>query len=278
MATNVEALIQELNPVTVGEGQSVDSDFARHLLGEILASPTDRGIMARPRAVLARAGRGAAPLVTRALSTRKHRQRRPQLADSGAMGRSPRTMRRRVTLISLAGVLVVAGTAAAITFLRSPVRNVTTLSCYEKVSLHTNIDVIAYSSDPLAACGALMHWRSVPASSDPHGTLCLLSNGSLAGFPPSRNADVCGELGLATFNGRVQNSRSAQFQRAALAAFTAHPCMTPETAHRKILQLLKHFGLVGWKVREYGTTSPAACATLGLQPEARIVDIVRVVM
>jgi len=171
-------------------------------------------------------------------------------------------------------VLTLAGTAAAITIWRAPVQDVTHLGCFETVSLATNVDVIGYTSNPLAACGAIMHWPSVPGSSSPHGSLCVLSDGSLAGFPPSRRSNVCGFLGLATYNGHLQNPPVAHFEQAAQNYFTGHPCMVPATARQVILRLLENFKISGWQVRITGSKSTSACATLSIQVKSRIVGLV----
>lgn len=186
--------------------------------------------------------------------------------------------RLRVAAISATAVFALAGTAAAITFWRAPVQDITHIGCFEKVSLHTNVDVIAYSSNPLAACGAAMHWPSAPGSSNPHGSLCVLSDGSLAGFPPSRKPDVCATLGLATFNGRLKSLPVGHFELAAQNYFTSHPCVTLGAAQQQILGLLEKFKISGWHVRIYGSKSTLACATFGLQVKSQTVDLVGIVM
>lgn len=186
--------------------------------------------------------------------------------------------RLRVAAISATAVFALAGTAAAITFWRAPVQDITHMSCYEKVSLHTNVDVITYTSNPLAVCGAIMHWPLVHGSSNPHGSLCVLSEGSLAGFPPSRKPDVCATLGLATFNGRLKSLPVAHFELAAQNYFTAHPCVTLGTARQQMLGLLKEFKISGWQLRIYGSKSTLACATFGLRVKSRTVDLVGIVM
>ena len=182
--------------------------------------------------------------------------------------------RLRVAAISATVVLTLAGTAAAITIWRAPVQDVTHLGCFETVSLATNVDVIGYTSNPLAACGAIMHWPSVPGSSNPHGSLCILSDGSLGGFPPSRISEVCATLGLATFNGHLKSLPVAHFEQAAQNYFTANQCVSLETARQQILGLLEKFKISGWHIHIYGAKSTSACATLGLQIKSQIVDIV----
>lgn len=92
---------------------------------------------------------------------------------------------RRTAIVTVSSVLVLAGTAAAITILRSPVQVTTSMSCFRADSLHSGADVIAYSDHPLAACQSVMHWSS-GLSTKSKGLLCVLSNGSLAGFPLRR--------------------------------------------------------------------------------------------
>jgi hypothetical protein len=186
--------------------------------------------------------------------------------------------RLRVAAISATAVFALVGTAAAITFWRAPVQDITHMSCFEKASLHTNVDVIAYTDNLLATCGAAMHWPSVPGSSNPHGSLCVLSDGSLAGFPPSRKSDVCATLGLATFNGSLKSLPVAHFELAAQNYFIAHPCVALGTAREQVLGLLKKFEISGWQLRIYGSKSTSACATFGLQAKSRTVDLVGIVM
>lgn len=181
---------------------------------------------------------------------------------------------RRTIVISTTTTLVLAGTAAAISLIRDPVRDVTRLSCFSKVSLTSNADVIAYTSHPLSACQSLMHWPSVPASPAPSGSLCVLSNGSLAGFPPSRKGQMCSALGLATFDGHIANLKIAAFQQSTQNYFTEHSCMVPTVARQEVQQLLKKYGISGWRTEVIGSMSTAACATLSIQVPSRLVEIV----
>lgn len=184
---------------------------------------------------------------------------------------------RKVAIISSSAVLALAGTAAAITFLRSPVQDVTHIGCFQTVSLHTNEKVIPYSSIPLAACEQAMHWTPISRSPAPSGSLCVLSDGSLAGFPPSRDPGTCARLGLATFNGRLKNPEVIRFEQAARSYLTSHPCASPPAARREMLNLIGRFGLAGWRVRASGSATSTACASFGIQIHRRIVDIVGVV-
>ena len=188
--------------------------------------------------------------------------------------RTQKRLWRRTATISVTAILVLAGTAAAISFLRAPVRDVTRLSCFEEVSLTSKAAVVPYSTDPLAACGSAMRWPSVPRSPSPEGSLCVLGDGSLAGFPPARTAHVCEVLGLAAFNGHLKNPEAAAFERSAQAIFTQRPCMTLPTARREVLRLIGKFGLTRWRVRTSGSGSPSACATLAMEVKLRTVSIV----
>ncbi len=185
-----------------------------------------------------------------------------------------RRLWRRTIVISTTTALVLAGTAAAISLSRGPVRDVTRLSCFAKVSLTSRADVIAYTSQPLSVCRTLMGWPSVPMSPSPDGSLCVLSDGSLAAFPPSRKHQVCEQIGLAKFDGHIANMKVAAFQQSTQNLFTEHPCMVPFVASQQVQHLLKNYGISGWKVQISGSKSTKACATLSIQVTSRLVDIV----
>lgn len=181
---------------------------------------------------------------------------------------------RKVAIISSSAVLALAGTAAAITFLRSPVQDVTHIGCFQTASMHTNVKVIPYSSQPLASCERAMHWQSVPGSPAPSGSLCVLTDGSLAGFPPSRSPETCARLGLASFNGKLKNPEVIRFEQAARSYFANHSCASPPAARREMLILIGRFGLTEWLVQASGSAAPTACASFSIQVHSRIVDIV----
>lgn len=193
---------------------------------------------------------------------------------SEPIARIQKRLWRRTATISVTAILVLAGTAAAISLLRAPVRDVTRLTCFEGVSLTSKAAVVPYSADPLAACGSAMHWPSAPRSPSPEGSLCVLGDGSLAGFPPSRTVQVCEVLGLPTFNGQLKNPADAAFERTSQSIFTEHPCMALLGARREVLRLIGKFGLTRWRVRISGSRSPRACATLAIDVKARRVGII----
>jgi hypothetical protein len=194
------------------------------------------------------------------LPTDRLLERLDNAVDNEPVGWIRRRILRRTIVISTTTVLVLAGTAAAISLLRGPVRDVTRLSCFAKVSLTSCADVIAYTGHPLSGCQSLMHWSSVPASSSPSGSLCVLSNGSLAGFPPSRKGQACAVLELATFDGHVANLMIAAFEQSTQNYFTEHPCMTATVARQEVQRQLKKYGISGWRVQMSGSKSTAACA------------------
>lgn len=181
---------------------------------------------------------------------------------------------RRPLVMSIATVFVLAGTAAAVSFLRSPVQDVTTLGCYQKISLTSNVDVVPYSGSLLATCASIWRWKKVSGGAAPDGSLCILTNGSLAGFPPSRRANTCARLGLPTFNGKVGNSTVAQFQIAAISYFTAHSCVSPSSAALEVRALIVRYDLTGWRVRSTKSKDPRSCAFLAFQIPNRSVDVV----
>ena len=208
------------------------------------------------------------------LPTERLLERLNNAVDNEPVGWLRRRIWRRTIVISTTTVLVLAGTAAAISLLRGPVHDTTRLSCFAKVSLTSSADVIAYTSQPLSACQSLMHWPSVPGSPSPSGSLCVLSNGSLAGFPPSRKGQACAELGLAVFDGHVANLKVAAFEQSTQNYFTKHPCMATAVARQEVRRLLRKYDISDWRVQVSGSKAKAACATLSIQVPARMVDIV----
>jgi hypothetical protein len=198
---------------------------------------------------------------------------------SAAEGRPVRKFRdvlwHRTTVFSIVAVLAVTGTAAAISLLRSPVTDTSRLSCYSQISLTSKvIEELSMSSDPLGACNVALHWKQMPQSAAPKGSLCVLANGSLAGFPPSRRADVCSYLKLAAFSGRAENIRIAEFEKVAMSYFGKTPCIAPAIARSEIIHLFAKFELTRWRVRFIRTSSVRACSTLAIQVKDRIVDLV----
>lgn len=196
--------------------------------------------------------------------------------ESEPVAKNPQRLWRRTATMSITAILVLTGTAAALSFLRSPVRDTTKLSCFERVSITSKAAVVPYALDPLFSCRSVMHWPEVPRSPSPAGSLCVLGDGSLAGFPPSRKEHVCEVLGLATFNGHVKNPEVAAFERSAQTIFNQRPCMTLPTARREIIRLIGRFGLTRWRVRTSGSDSLIACATLALEVQSRTVGIIGV--
>ncbi len=181
---------------------------------------------------------------------------------------------RRGSVIAALTVTLIGSAAAAINLSRGPAQTAAYMTCYEGDSLSSTANVVSYNSNSLAYCSQLLHWPV--ASKDPHdkGSLCLLTDGSLAAFPPSRKFDGCKTLGLETFNGRLANSGAAKFEISAENYFTRNQCATLATARDAMLQLLGSDGLVGWKVRVTGSSAPSACATLALLTNSQEVDIV----
>jgi hypothetical protein len=182
---------------------------------------------------------------------------------------------RRTIIATVSSVLVLAGTAAAITILRAPVQITTSMSCFRADSLHSGADVVAYNDHPLATCDSVMHWPSGLGGKS-KGSLCVLSNGSLAGFPPERDSPVCAKIGLPFFDGRIKSPETAQFQQAAQRYFSANPCASRSVAQKSVQRLIGIYGISNWHVRVSGSQDQTACATLAIDVKARIVDIVEI--
>jgi|SRR5665213_375397 len=188
--------------------------------------------------------------------------------------RSGRRLWRRGTVVATVAVVLIGSAAAAISLSSGPVESVTSMTCYQHDSLSSTANVVSYDSKPLAFCSQLLHWPN--STKDPHdkGSLCLLSNGSIAAFPPSRKFGGCKSLGLEAFNGRIANSDAARFQIQAQNYFSHHLCDSRVTARGAILRLLGADGLTEWRVRLTGSSSPTACATLAILTSSQEVEIV----
>lgn len=194
--------------------------------------------------------------------------------EVSAITQTPRKLWRRTTIIASASILVLAGTAAAISFLRAPVRDVSRVSCFERDSLTSTVAVVPYSTDPLAVCGSLLHWPAVPGSSSAGGSLCVLQNGSIAGFPSSRKAKVCETLGLETFSHHLKSPGVARFEHSVQAVFIEHTCITLPTAKREVLRLIDKYGLTTWTVKTIGSPSQDTCATLAIEIPSMTVRLI----
>jgi hypothetical protein len=178
-------------------------------------------------------------------------------------------------MCSAIAVLVAAGSAAAVTLLRSPVTNSSLVSCYSGDSLHSKTIVVeAYAKNPLSSCGSILNWTRGKSGGGAKGFLCVLPNGSLGGFPVTKTAHDCSDLGLSSFDGKLKFPEVLRFEDSAHRYFESNSCPTPKDAKKKMLELIGEYGLKGWRVVSYGARSRGTCATLAVQPKARIVDVV----
>lgn len=193
-----------------------------------------------------------------------------------SVGRMRKRLWRRASVIASVAVVVVGTAAAAITLSRGPVQTVAEMTCFQGDSLRTTPDVVSYVANPLAYCSQLMHWPPPAKKAHEKGSLCLLSDGSLAVFPPTRTSKLCESLGLTQFNGHLANPDLARFQIAAENYFAVHQCESLDSARQAMRRLLSADGVVGWKVRLTGSNSPRACATLAFLLNSSEVDIVGV--
>jgi len=186
-----------------------------------------------------------------------------------------RRISRRTAIISTVAVLVVAGAATAVTFLRSPVSNTSLVSCYSHDSLHSKVIAVpTYAAHPLASCQTQLHWKPTPKGATPSGFLCVLSNGTLGGFPPSNEIENCAKLGLVTFNGKLKYPGVLKFEGSAHRYFSVNSCASVTDARKQMLRLIRRFKLSGWQVQIGGSRSAGSCATFGMQSQREIVNIV----
>jgi hypothetical protein len=183
---------------------------------------------------------------------------------------------RRAGIIAASAVIVLSGTAAAISLTSAPVTNTTELACFSAATLHSRGSIVSLSARPLRTCGALMHWPTSAAKGVPSGVLCVLSNGSLGGFPTTRKSGECRALGLEPYDGQVLDVPAAAFQEAAENYFAAHHCDTLAKARAEVSRLLARHKVDGWHVLISGSSAMGACATLAVEAEKKTVDIVGV--
>src|SRR5665213_2594095 len=150
---------------------------------------------------------------------------------------------RRAGVITTSVVLVLSGSAAALALLHSPAKDSTLLTCVTSRSLHSCASVVSLDAHPLRTCQTLMHCSRISAAGAPAGALCVLSDGSIGGFPPSRKGNECEALA---------------------------------TARVEVTRLLARYGVSTWRIRISGSSVPGSCATFAVQARHKIVDIVGV--
>jgi hypothetical protein len=193
---------------------------------------------------------------------------------------SPSTIRRkppwrRTVVASVVVAVAFAGTAAALTILRAPVRETTTLSCFSRDALNSRADVVSYDRYPLDTCKTFMNW-SHKSGSHSLGFLCVLSNGSLAGFPPEGNGSTCSTLQLPAFNGHIANPNASAFQQATTHYFSENPCVPRSVAQREVQRLIGEYAVPNWHVVVSGSPNSSSCATLAIEARSRVIDIVAI--
>ncbi len=186
--------------------------------------------------------------------------------------------RRRGAVISIVAVLAISGTAAALTFLRSSVRDTSSLACYSQDSLTAKlIEVYPYHPKPLEFCRNEMSWKPPGKGKKSHGAICVLLNGTLGAFPSYGERGVCAKLGLSVFNGKLKYPLVSKFEAAAANYFSQHQCVSRETGQARVLALMGRYGLIGWHLHETGSGAAGACATFDFDVADQTVHIVGVV-
>lgn len=194
---------------------------------------------------------------------------------SGPVGWLRRRSWRRTVAISTSVIFVFAGTAAAITLLRSPVTNTSHLTCFSQDSVHSKVSAVtSYNGHPLASCQSQLDWQPLEKGANRSGFLCVLADGAVGGFPPSIERENCAKLGLPVFDGKLKYPQVLKFEESVHRYLSANSCASTALAHAHLLQLIGDYGLSGWRVRLTGSRSSNACATFAIQIGARIVDIV----
>jgi hypothetical protein len=183
--------------------------------------------------------------------------------------------RHRVAVISTVAVLAISGTAAALTLLRSPVRDTSSLACYSQDSLTAKlIEVFPYNSKPLEFCRSEMDWKNLGEGKKSHGAVCVLSNGTLGAFPSNGERGACAKLGLSVFNGKLKYPLVSKFEAAATDFFSHHQCVSRNAGRARVLALMGRYGLIGWHLHETGSGAAGACATFDFDVASRTIHIV----
>jgi len=188
---------------------------------------------------------------------------------------------RRAVVLSVVGVVAIAGTAAAITLRNDKPREVRTIGCWSSADLTTpEIVVVEWSGDsPVQSCQQA--WRdgvfeTIQDTDPPPLVPCISGDGAIAVIPG--DATTCEELDLASL-GTAPDLEGERI-RSAIAAIetsvTQEACLAPTEAMTVVTEVLADAGLTDWTIVTPTETFPAAepCASVGFDPLTRTVYVV----
>lgn len=177
--------------------------------------------------------------------------RRPRQTQAG--WRWPR--RRLILLATVVAVAAVAAGAYGAYLLTRPPADHITVGCYQRVSLQSNVKVLATEGrSPTAVCGSVEHGspsNGHSTSGSPMAQLqaCLLPSGAIGVFPA---ADACARLHLTPFSPSEEAQRQARLfaklQNALSAAFLGR-CLDEHDAQASARTILDSHGYSDWKIR-----------------------------
>jgi hypothetical protein len=204
--------------------------------------------------------------------------------DDPSDGRVARLTGRRTRLaviVSVVGVVAVAGTAAAITLRHDKPSEVRTIGCWSGAVVPTPEIVVVEWSDESPVQSCQQAWRNgqfetIPATEPPPLVHCISSDGAIAVVPGDEA--TCEELDLASFD--PTPDLEGEKVRSAIAAIetriTPEACLAPTAAISVVEEILDDAGLTEWTIVPPTDTFPEGepCASAGFDLPTMTVYIV----
>lgn len=185
--------------------------------------------------------------------------------------------RRRVYLIPIVTVAVLAAATLAWALSRGPTQHLST-GCYAAIDLHGRAAVVpATKASPVETCEKL--WLDGAFGKPPPPLeACVLPSGAVGVFP-SPEGDSCERLNLAPVPaGSEPPSDLVELQDTLVDTFLDR-CLTEPAARRIVQDELRRLSLEDWRVVTSGRfTSARPCASLAFdekQSEVKLVPIPR---
>lgn len=222
-------------------------------------------------------------------------------ASPAVTGRAAPRRRRGRRLVPALIATSVLGGAGAYGVLRDGVSRPGTVACFELADLTAFTEVVrAPAAGPVEACAGLWRRGVLGAGTEvPPLVACVLPSGVAGVFPAPAGADVCTALDLVPVSpapARPSNpgqpgqpvppqpsapgvttdvaTRIVGFRDAAVAAFLAAPCVSPEAGEDIVRRELARAALGDWTVVRGPFSADRPCATVSVQAEERQVFLV----
>jgi len=180
---------------------------------------------------------------------------------------------RRLVLVVAVAVLAIGGIAAGYELTR-PVTNPSTVECYGQPHVLSRAVVAPLNGTAVATCRAV--WRSGELGSRGGVPLvpCVNAAGTALVFP-SRDRDLCAQLGFAKLSTVVGNETQRLAELSRRLSSQGGACISPADARRFAAAELRALGLSSWGVRDQSPfTSTKPCATYYLDTGDHVVELV----